>query len=156
MGVRRGGRGVGMTDNVMEGQLSGGGEMVGGGVKMRPGKPVSLFVKDNKLAFCLPGNPGATALCAQVLLVPYLRGSMGQSIFPQSLTGKADFAFTALADTTHFLPVSCAYTAQGPVFSLLPTVGASDIRVLSRAVGFLQVNPSEGFVAGQMCQVLPF
>lgn len=152
--VTTGGISVGMTDNVMDAFLSLGAHALFRGIKMRPGKPVSLFEKEGKLAFCLPGNPGASALCAQVLVVPYLRSVMGQQPEALLLPGRVEFAFAALPDTTHFVPVAATATAQGYVFTQLPTVGASDIIVLSQAAAFLQVNPAETIAQNQMCQVV--
>ncbi|WP_240554525.1 molybdopterin molybdotransferase MoeA [Acetobacter cibinongensis] len=152
--VTTGGISVGDTDNVLDAFKALGAEPLFRGVKIRPGKPISVLKHGNKLAFCLPGNPGASALCAKIFLMPYLYAVMGADQ-PDLISGIADFSFEPLADTTHFIPVSRHKTSEGWCFTLLPTVGASDIRVLTQAVAFLEVSPQHPIRKGQICWAIP-
>lgn len=152
--VTTGGISVGDTDNVLDAFKSLGAEPLFRGVKIRPGKPISVLKHGNKLAFCLPGNPGASALCAKIFLMPYLYAAVGAAQ-PDLISGIADFSFEPIADTTHFIPVSRQKTSEGWRFTLLPTVGASDVRVLTQAAAFLEVSPQQPIRKGHMCWATP-
>ncbi|WP_249212486.1 molybdopterin molybdotransferase MoeA [Acetobacter persici] len=153
--VTTGGISVGQTDHVLDALHGLGAETVFRGVAIRPGKPLTVMAQGPRLAFCLPGNPGASVICALVFLLPCLRAIMGQQPQAALLPGVADFAFTPVVSTTHFLPVSCVPGANGFRLSLLPTVGASDIIVFSRANALLRVDPDMPVQPGQTRWVLP-
>lgn len=153
--VTTGGISVGQTDNVLDALSSLGAQTVFRGVTIRPGKPLTVMTKGVRKAFCLPGNPGASAICALVFLLPYLRAVMGVSAAPPMIAGVTDFAFTPVAGTTHFIPVSCQPDHQGWRLSALPTVGSSDIIVFSRAAALLRVDPDAPVEPGQTRWVLP-
>lgn len=154
--VTTGGISVGQTDNVMDALSSLGAETVFRGVTIRPGKPLTVMAHGRRLAFCLPGNPGASAICALVFLLPYLRAVMGGATSACMVPGIADFAYIPVAGTTHFIPVSSHHEAQGWRLSPVPTVGASDIIVFSRASALLRVDPAYPVEVGQTRWVLPF
>ncbi|GBR22044.1 molybdopterin biosynthesis enzyme [Acetobacter orleanensis NRIC 0473] len=154
--VTTGGISVGQTDNVMDALRSLGAETVFRGVTIRPGKPLTVMAQGKRLAFCLPGNPGASAICALVFLLPYVRTMMGMVASTSQVPGITDFAFTPVAGTTHFIPVSFKIEPQGLRLSAVPTVGASDIIVFSRASALLRIDPDYPVEAGQTRWVLPF
>lgn len=153
--VTTGGISVGQTDNVLDALSSLGAQTVFRGVTIRPGKPLTVMTQGPRKAFCLPGNPGASAICAMVFLMPYLRSVMGASASASMVPAVADFAFTPVAGTTHFIPVACHPEPQGWRLSALPTVGASDIIVFSRASALLRVDPEAPVEPGQTHWVLP-
>ncbi|MDN7356309.1 molybdopterin molybdotransferase MoeA [Acetobacter senegalensis] len=153
--VTTGGISVGDTDNVLDVLKELGAGVLFRGVKIRPGKPLSILEQDGKLAFCLPGNPGASAVCALVFLLPYLRSVMGDAHRPVLIAGTVDFELASVCDTTHFVPVFCQSDGLGWRISLLPTVGASDIIVLTRANALLRVDPHAPVIAGQTRWVMP-
>ncbi|HET7627338.1 MAG TPA: gephyrin-like molybdotransferase Glp [Bacillales bacterium] len=47
-------------------------------LKMRPGSPTSVGVKDNRLLFALSGNPGACFAGFELFVRPVLRGMLGK------------------------------------------------------------------------------
>lgn len=152
--VTTGGISVGQTDNVLDALRGLGAETLFRGVTIRPGKPLTVLTHRQRVAFCLPGNPGASAICAVVFLLPYIRAAMDTSA-PACIPGAVDFAFTAVAGTTHFIPVSCYAAAEGWRFLAVPTVGASDIIAFSRASALLRVDPETPAEVGQVRWALP-
>lgn len=153
--VTTGGISVGQTDHVLDALSNLGAQTVFRGVTIRPGKPLTVMADGKRTAFCLPGNPGASAICALVFLLPYLRAVMGVTSPSVMVPGVVDFAFTPVVGTTHFIPVSCQPSEQGWCFSALPNVGASDIIVFSRASALLRVDPASPVEPGQARWVLP-
>lgn len=154
--VTTGGISVGQTDHVMDALKSLGAETVFRGVTIRPGKPLTVMARGKRLAFCLPGNPGASAICALVFLLPYLRAVMGAGSSARLVPGIPDFAFTPMPGTTHFIPVSLLPEQQGLRLSAVPTVGASDLIVFSRASALLRIDPDGPVEVGQTRWVMPF
>ncbi|MGV4877710.1 molybdopterin molybdotransferase MoeA [Acetobacter indonesiensis] len=153
--VTTGGISVGNTDNVLDALKNIGTETVFRGVKIRPGKPLSVMQRAGKLAFCLPGNPGASAICALAFLLPYLCAAMGKSNSMTLQPGVVDFDFNPVCDTTHFVPVRCLPSQNGWQISHVSSVGASDIRVFTQATALLRVDAEKPVVSGQVCWVLP-
>lgn len=153
--VTTGGISVGETDNVLDVLKELGAEVLFRGVKIRPGKPLSVLEQGGKLVFCLPGNPGASAICALVFLLPYLRSVMGDVHGPTLIAGTVDFDLAPACDTTHFVPVSCQADGEGWRISLLPSVGASDIMVFTRANALLRIDPHTPVTVGQRRWVIP-
>ncbi|NHO57813.1 molybdopterin molybdenumtransferase MoeA [Acetobacter lambici] len=157
--ITTGGISVGQTDNVLPVMERLGASCVFRRVKIRPGKPFTLMLLGQKPVFCLPGNPGATAICAQFFVLPFLRLFMG---FKPELSasaligGRSNFAFTPAPDATCFVPVTYAQSGKEGVFSLVPSQGASDILCFSRADGILRIPAGHNLQVGDWCYANPF
>ncbi|MFT8541039.1 molybdopterin molybdotransferase MoeA [Acetobacter sp.] len=154
-----GGISVGQTDNVLPVMEQLGASCLFRRVKIRPGKPFTLMQLGSVPVFCLPGNPGATAICAQVFVLPFLRSFMEhrQALmsFPV-LHGRSSFSHPSLSDATGFVPVTCAQSGMETVFSLVPSKGASDILCFSRADGLLLIPPGQAITIGDWCSATRF
>ncbi|WP_338421307.1 molybdopterin molybdotransferase MoeA [Acetobacter conturbans] len=155
--VTTGGISVGQTDHVLPVLTRMGATCLFRRVRMRPGKPVTVMRLGRKIIFCLPGNPGAAALCAQLFVMPFLRAFTGLPPHRENrLAGRSAFAFTPTTDATSFLPVAHTEEEGEIRFSLIPSVGASDVRCLTRATALLRVDAGESVDIGSYCRAVPF
>lgn len=140
--VTTGGISVGQTDNVLPVMEQLGATCLFRRVKMRPGKPFTLMQLGTKPVFCLPGNPGATAICAQLFVLPFLHTRMGRKPAQTDLTrqgGRSSFTFSTPPDAACFVPVTYTQSGKEGVFSLVVSQGASDITCFSRASGLMHI-----------------
>lgn len=157
--VTTGGISVGQTDNVLPVMEQLGAACLFRRAKIRPGKPFTLMRLGPVPVFCLPGNPGATAICAQVFVLPFLRSWMEHrptlALFP-TIQGRSSFSFSAPSDATGFMPVTYAQSGKEGVFSLVPSQGASDVLCFSRADGILQVPSGQAIEIGDWCSATLF
>ena len=157
--VTTGGISVGQTDHVLSVLLQLGASCVFRRISMRPGKPMTVMRLDRKIVFCLPGNPGAAALCAQLFVIPFLKAMIPSSDSPSNgvpVRGRSTFAYTPPQDATCFLPVSILPEGDERQFSLVPSVGSSDILCLTRADGIMRVDSGQPLQVGDWREMLPF
>ncbi|RFD18990.1 molybdopterin molybdenumtransferase MoeA [Komagataeibacter melaceti] len=141
--VTSGGISVGGTDHMLDILRDMGGRVLFRGVSIRPGRPFTVVEHDGALVFCLPGNPGAAAICALVFVLPYLRARMGADPGGTQVPGVPDFMAEAPAGMTGFIPVALHPTGAGWRFSRVETVGSSDIISFTRADALLTLPPHE-------------
>lgn len=153
--VTTGGISVGGTDHMLDILLAMGARIVFRGVSIRPGKPFTMLEHDGRAVFCLPGNPGAAAICALAFVQPYLRVLTGAPADMAQVSATADFSADAPPDTTGFIPVSMRRGPQGWHFVRVPTAGASDIIAFSRADALLAASAENPVRAGQVAWAIP-
>lgn len=157
--VTTGGISVGQTDHVLPVLQRMGATCLFRRVSMRPGKPMTVMKLGRTVVFCLPGNPGAAALCAQLFVVPFLVALSGRAPAMQAsppVMGLSQFAYRSPPDATCFLPVSAEWDGEQARFSLVPSVGASDIQCLTRAGGIMRVDAGHAVQAGDRVGMLAF
>jgi molybdopterin molybdotransferase len=157
--VTTGGISVGQTDHVLPVLQRMGASCLFRRVRMRPGKPMTVMRLGRTVVFCLPGNPGAAALCAQLFVTPFLAAMSGRAsqLLPRMpVTGRSGFAYAPPPDATCFLPVSVAGEGDETQFSLVPSVGASDIQCLTRASGVVRVDAGRAVQVGDWTKLMPF
>lgn len=157
--ITTGGISVGQTDHVLPVLSQMGATCLFRRVKMRPGKPMTVMQLGQKMVFCLPGNPGAAAICAQLFVVPFLRALTGAKQGKNAskpIEGKSSFSYVAATDTTCFLPVHFTENRGENLINLVRSVGASDILCLTRASGLLKVSAGQSLQDGDVCEVIPF
>lgn len=157
--VTTGGISVGQTDHVLPVLQRMGAACLFRRVRMRPGKPMTVMRLGRTVVFCLPGNPGAAALCAQLFVVPFLAAMSGCAAPLQPrvpVMGRSDFAYAPPPDVTCFLPVSVTGEGEETRFSLVPSVGASDIQCLTRASGVMRVDAGRAVQAGDRAELMLF
>ncbi|ASL40435.1 MULTISPECIES: molybdopterin molybdotransferase MoeA [Acetobacter] len=157
--ITTGGISVGQTDHVLSVLNQMGAKCLFRRVKIRPGKPMTVMQLGQKMVFCLPGNPAAAAICAQLFVVPFLHclaGEKQEANASIAAEGQSRFSYVAATDTTCFLPVHFTENKGENSISLVPSVGASDILCLTRATGFVKVSAGETLQVGDMCQMIPF
>jgi molybdopterin molybdotransferase len=157
--VTTGGISVGQTDHVLPVLRRMGASCLFRRVRMRPGKPMTVMRLGRTVVFCLPGNPGAAALCAQLFVMPFLAAMSGcaSHFLPRMpVMGRSEFAYAPPPDATCFLPVFVTGEGEETRFSLVPSVGASDIRCLTRASGVVQVDAGRAVQVGDWARLVPF
>lgn len=157
--ITTGGISVGQTDHVLPVLRQMGAKCLFRRIKMRPGKPITVMQLGQKMVFCLPGNPGAAAICAQLFVVPFLRGLVGEKQEKNAsmlIEGQSSFSYVAASDTTCFLPVHFIEDKGENLINLVPSVGASDILCLTRATGLVKISAGQSLQAGEMCKMIPF
>ncbi|GAN99954.1 molybdopterin biosynthesis protein MoeA [Komagataeibacter xylinus NBRC 13693] len=153
--VTTGGISVGDTDHMLDILRDAGARVMFRGVAIRPGRPLTVLEHDGQTIFCLPGNPGAAAICALMFVWPYLRTIMGQDMPWPGVCATADFTADAPPGVTLFIPVSLHPGPQGWLCRRVPTVGASDIIAFSRADALLAVTQDSPIRAGQPAWGMP-
>jgi len=72
-------------------------------VKQKPGKPIFFGVKQDKLVFGLPGNPGAALTCFYEYIAPAIHKMMGREIRLEKLVLPLTMPYTKKAGLTFFL-----------------------------------------------------
>lgn len=147
--VTSGGISVGGTDHMLDILRDMGGRVLFRGVSIRPGRPFTVVEHEGRLVFCLPGNPGAAAICALVFVLPYLRVLMGSEPDGMRVMGVPDFTAEAPPGMTGFIPVALNQVAEGWRFSRVATVGSSDIVAFTRADALMTLTPHEPAREGQ-------
>ncbi|MBE7728786.1 molybdopterin molybdotransferase MoeA [Komagataeibacter sp. FXV3] len=153
--VTTGGISVGNTDHMLDILRDMGAGVVFRGVAIRPGRPLTVLALGERTIFCLPGNPGAAAICALMFVRPYLRAIMGTDTPQPAMPATAGFTADAPAGVTQFIPVSLHHGPDGAVCRRVPTVGASDIVAFSRADALLAVTEANPVRVGQVVRGIP-
>ncbi|AHI25414.1 molybdopterin biosynthesis protein MoeA [Komagataeibacter xylinus E25] len=148
--VTTGGISVGNTDHMLAILRDMGADVVFRGVAIRPGRPLTVLALGARTIFCLPGNPGAAAICALMFVRPYLRAIMGMETPQPAMAATAGFTADAPAGVTQFIPVSLHRGPDGTSCRRVPTVGASDIIAFSRADALLTVTQANPVRIGQV------
>lgn len=148
--VTTGGISVGGTDHMLGILRDMGADVVFRGVAIRPGRPLTVLALDGRTIFCLPGNPGAAAICALMFVRPYLRAFMGVETPQPTIPATATFTADAPVGVTQFIPVSLHRGPDGACCRRVPTVGASDIIAFSRADALLAVTQENPVRMGQV------
>ena len=155
--ITTGGISVGQTDNVLPVMEQLGACCLFRRVKIRPGKPFTLMRLAETPVFCLPGNPGAAAICTQIFVLPFLRSISGtnpQQAASPMLSGRSSFAFSSPSDATCLIPVHYAQSGKEGVFSLVPSQGASDVLCFSHASGILHIPAGQTIKVGDWCSAM--
>ncbi|NAY90951.1 molybdopterin molybdenumtransferase MoeA [Muricauda sp. JGD-17] len=117
-------------------------------VRQRPGKPF-WFGKhhdSSTLVFSFPGNPVSTYVNYHLYFVPWLNKTLGMKT--PSFTVLLEESMENSTDLTLFKGVT-AVMRQGSIYvKSLPTSGSGDLLSLSKADGFVRLNPKETMTAG--------
>ncbi len=156
--ITTGGISVGQTDHVLPVMEQLGASCLFRRVKIKPGKPLTVMTLGHKPVFCLPGNPGATAICTLFFVIPFLRSLINvksESDLPYTSDGRSSFSFSSPAETTCFVPVTYAQSGKEGVFTAVPSRGASDILCFSHATALLLIPAGQTLNVGDWCSAIP-
>ena len=104
-------------------------------VAMKPGKPLYFGVRENKLAFGLPGNPVAALVCLEEFVRPALETLQGQAPKHESyhLTGTALNDYPKPADRRQYLFCSARPGAAGYELTIIRPQGSAMLAMASKA-----------------------
>jgi molybdopterin molybdotransferase len=118
-------------------------------IALKPGKPLVFGKVPSTFLFGLPGNPGSSFTTCELFVIPFLRGFAGYSPYRSTrYTGILDFPFHIKGDRIQYLPVWIRFVDQHWKIFKLPYAGSSDVVALSRANGFLILEPEQKFQVG--------
>lgn len=101
-------------------------------VEMKPGKPIWFGRRSGgstlNYVFGLPGNPVSSLVCCELFVRTALKRLMGEpAIPPQSVSAALEHPHSARADRPTYHPARLTWTPTGPVVTLVPWHGSSDL-----------------------------
>lgn len=117
-------------------------------VRQRPGKPFWFgnHTDSKTLIFSFPGNPVSTYVNYHLYFVPWLNKILG--LKTPSFTVLLEETMENSTDLTLFKGATLS-SRQGCQYArILPSTGSGDLLSLSRADGFVQLNPKVTLTAG--------
>jgi len=118
------------------------------GVAVKPGKPVTVAIVDNKLVFSLPGNPTSSLFMYRVFVHPVLAKLAGrpEEDLPKVSAVAVQKMFPARGRRT-FVMVNLSYGEKGKLLVRpVPTGLSGAITTLSKADGFVEISKKQQFV----------
>ena len=101
-------------------------------VEMKPGNPVWFGRRSGgatvNYVFGLPGNPVSSLVCCELFVRTALKRLMGEpAIPPQSVPAALEHPHAAKADRPTYHPARLTWTPTGPMVTLVPWHGSSDL-----------------------------
>jgi molybdopterin molybdotransferase len=125
------------------------------GVRLRPGKPTWFGVREDTLAFGLPGNPVSAMVTFQLFARPALAALQGAAPDARRLTASLATPVARNPRREQAIRVHLRHSQNGPVAA--PTKGAQGSHVLTSMVGadaLALIAPGEGDApAGERVEV---
>lgn len=118
-------------------------------VAIKPGKPLTLGQVGQAAYIGLPGNPGAVFTTFRVVVESLLQVWAGLKHRAEYIRPViADFTWTCQTGRSTYLPgVLKGYNANGaPLVDILPRANSGKLFLLSKAQGFVVINPDCGDV----------
>jgi molybdopterin molybdotransferase len=119
-------------------------------VAQKPGKPIWVGNKGDKMVFGLPGNPASMLVCLERYVIPFLKASLGVSSFPLSF--RSVQLLPVKEKLTMFKTVQLVTQADGEVadgeaagetkFALCKDHGSGDFAALGQGDGFVEIPPA--------------
>lgn len=128
-------------------------------IAMKPGRPMAVGMKEDKLVICLPGNPVAVFVCYRLLVSGWLSVLQGGADRPHlSISVPADFHHKKKQDRAEYLRVRLEQDENHhSVLRLHGRKGAGVISSLQGADGLVEIPLDCAEVApGDMLRFLPF
>ena len=128
-------------------------------IAMKPGRPMAVGMKEDKLVICLPGNPVAVFVCYRLLVAGWLSVLQGGADRPHlSISVPADFHHKKKQDRAEYLRVRLEQDEnQNSVLRLHGRKGAGVISSLQGADGLVEIPLDCAEVApGDILRFLPF
>ena len=127
---------------------------------MKPGRPMAVGRKGQKLIFCLPGNPVAAFVCTKLLITPLLTRLGGGVDLPiLKIAVPAGFTHRKKSGRAEYLRVILASDADTDctILHLHGRKGAGVISSLTGADGLVEIPlDNAGVTTGMKLNFLPF
>ena len=139
-----GGVSVGKKDLMPE-VVSGMGEILFHGVRMRPGMPMLAGKIDEKPILCMPGNVTSCLVCANVFLLPMLRYMTHLPFIMEIRSARLSEEVTSEYGMRRYLPVKLAGGVAYPTFN-----GSGLITSIAYADGFVVIGEEETLTKGEV------
>ncbi|WP_222984184.1 molybdopterin molybdotransferase MoeA [Flagellimonas meishanensis] len=124
------------------------------GVLQRPGKPFwfGKHSDSQTLIFSFPGNPVSTFVNYHLYFVPWLNKTLGRKT--ERFTVLLEEPIENTTDLTLFKGVTVKERNGTLYAASLSTTGSGDLLGLSKADGFIQLNPKDTLKAGEVVPIL--
>jgi putative molybdopterin biosynthesis protein len=119
------------------------------GVAVKPGKPITIAIVNEKPIFSLPGNPTSSLFMFNVFVRPILTKLAGRpkQDLPKLKAVTTQKMFPARGRRT-FIMVKVVYGKTGkPLVSPVPTGLSGAITTLAKADGFIEISEKNQFIA---------
>lgn len=131
------------------------GDLVFWRVKIRPGSPPLFGHWNGTPMFGLPGNPVSSHVVFRMLVVPYLRGSLGTT-YPRDriVHARLNTNVRSTKDCLTLRRVTLKSTNEGFIANQPKHQGSGNIDSLSSADGLTLLQPGQSGEEGQLIQVL--
>ena len=138
--ILTGGVSMGRYDFVKNALENAGAEIIVSGVAIKPGKPFTFALVEDKPVFALPGNPVSGLVTTELFVIPaidFLKGleKPGFTIMRAELRGEVK----SPGERTAFLPVSLGWDDGVPFVVPLPYHGSGDFVNFAKAEALLVV-----------------
>ena len=131
------------------------GDLVFWRVKIRPGSPPLFGHWNGTPMFGLPGNPVSSHVVFRMLVVPYLRGSLGTNHpHDRIVHARLNTNVRSTKDCLTLRRVTLKSTDEGFIADQPKHQGSGNIDSLSSADGLTLLQPGQSGEAGQLIQVL--
>lgn len=127
------------------------------GVAQRPGKPLWIGRKDDKMVFAFPGNPVSTLACFHRYFIPWLHLSLGSKIEKQmKVRLKKDVTFKP--DLTYFAQAMISFNEEGICEAeVVHGGGSGDLKNPSGMDGFVILARGKSvYSRGEVYDFMPF
>ena len=139
-----GGVSVGKKDLMPE-VVTGMGEILFHGVRMRPGMPMLAGKIDEKPILCMPGNVTSCLVCANVFLLPMLRYMTHLPFIREIRSARLSEEVTSEYGMRRYLPVKLVGDVAYPTFN-----GSGLITSIAYADGFVVIGEDETLTEGEV------
>ena len=129
------------------------------GIAVKPGKPTTIAMINEKLVFSLPGHPTASLLMFYLIVRPILIQMTGKhEKAPLTLKATAATKMFPARGRRTFVMVSLAYNKSGKLLASPVPLGLSGaITTLAKADGFVEIEEKKQFIdAGEEVTVCLF
>jgi molybdopterin molybdotransferase len=157
--ISSGGASQGIEDHTQEVLAALGFEVIFWRIAMKPGRPMAVGKRGNKLIICLPGNPVATFVCYRLIVAPLLDClQSGSARHPLRIALPALFRHNKSVNRAEYLRAKLVRGDDGRTYiDLHGRKGAGVISSLTGADGLVEIpNENSGVEPGMILDFLPF
>ena len=156
--ISSGGASDGIEDHTQNAIRDVGAECLVWQLAMKPGKPMAIGRKKNKIIFCLPGNPVAAFVCSKLLIKPLLiKLAGGVDLEPLVVKIPSGFEHKKRKGRAEYLRAKIISKDNGDFLKIHGRKGAGVISSLTGADGIVEIPMDyETVNVGQLLKFYPF
>mgnify|MGYP001192472709 FL=1 len=156
--ISSGGASDGIEDHTQNAIRDVGAECLVWQLAMKPGKPMAIGRKKNKIIFCLPGNPVAAFVCSKLLIKPLLiKLAGGVDLEPLVVKIPSGFEHKKRKGRAEYLRAKIISKKNGDYLAIHGRKGAGVISSLTGADGIVEIPMDyETVNVGQLLKFYPF
>ena len=156
--ISSGGASDGIEDHTQNAIRDVGAECLVWQLAMKPGKPMAIGRKKNKIIFCLPGNPVAAFVCSKLLIKPLLiKRAGGVDLEPLAIKIPSGFEHKKRKGRAEYLRAKIISEKNGDYLTIHGRKGAGVISSLTGADGIVEIPMDyETVNVGQLLKFYPF